>query len=120
MAFRERRRVRRLLLSDVDGSSVTSHMRDEARGWFHHSRSPDSHEDRAFVQSAKDAIQFEGHFAEPADVRPNPTAALTSGMLGWWIVSARVAKWRSAACVAAALEKLAVHVDDAFRFGLLM
>jgi hypothetical protein len=77
-------------------------------------------EDCAFVHSAEDAIQLERHFAEPADVRANPAAAVASGNLRWRIVGGRVVKWRSGASIAAAFEKLPVHMDDANRPSLLM
>jgi len=53
-------------------------------------------------------------------VRTNQTAAFTAGNFGWRFVDVRVVKWRAAASVAAALEKLSVHVDDVLRTGLLV
>jgi len=120
MTFREGGRVRRLLRSDVDRSSTTANMGAKARGWLDHARCTHSHEDGAFVYCAEDAIQFERHFAEPADVRANPSSALAAGKLRWRIVGIRVMKRCSAACVTAAFEKLAVHVDDANRPCLLV
>ena len=120
MAFRERRHVRRLLLSDVDGSSVTSHMRDKARGRFDHARCAHSHEDRAFVECTEDAIQLERYLAEPADVRANLAAAFATGNLRWRIVGGRVAERGSGASIAAAFKQFAVHVDDVLRSCLLV
>jgi hypothetical protein len=65
-------------------------------------------------------IQFERHFAEPADVRANPTAAFAPRNFGWRLVEIRVVKWSAAACVAAALEKLSMHVDNVSRPRLLV
>jgi len=45
-----------------------------------HTRCADSHEDRTFAQCADDAIQFERHFAEPADVWSNATSAVAPGI----------------------------------------
>ena len=67
-------------------SSVTSNVSHETGGGFDRTRRARRNEDRAFVQSGEDAIQVERHFAEPADVRSNPTAALAPGKLGWRIV----------------------------------
>jgi hypothetical protein len=107
-------------LTHVNRSRTPANMRNEARRWLHNARCADSHEDRAFVQRVEDAIQVERHFAEPTDVRANPSSALASGKLRWRIVGRRVVKWRSGASVAAALEKFAVHVDDANRPCLLV
>lgn len=120
MAFGERGCVRRFFRSHIDGSGATTHMRDKAGGWLDHSRCTDSHEDRAFVQCAEDAIQLERHFAEPTDVWANPTAAFAPGKLDWRIVGVGVTKWRSAAPIATALEEFAVHMDDALRPCLLV
>jgi hypothetical protein len=112
MAFRECECVSWLFHSHVDRSRTVSDLRDEARGWLHHSRRSDRHEHRAFIQCAEDAIQLERHFAEPANVRANPSAALAPGKLGWRIIEISVFKRWSAATVAAALEEFPVHVDD--------
>jgi len=95
-------------------------MRDKARRWLHNSRCSDSHEDRAFIQYAEDAIQLEWHFAEPADMRANPAAAIAPGKFGWRIVGVRVTKRRSAASVTAALEEFPMHVNSALRSSLLV
>ena len=76
MAFRERGCVCGFFGSDVDRSGTTTYMGDKAGGWLDHTRRARRNEDRAFVQSGEDAIQVERHFAKPADVRSNPTAAL--------------------------------------------
>jgi len=120
MAIRERGCVGRFLCPHVDRSRSIANVGDKARRWLHDSRCAHSHEDGAFVECTEDAIQFERHFAEPADVRANPSAALAPGKLGWRIVGIGVMKRRSAATVAAALEKFPVHVDDVLRPRLLM
>src|ERR1039458_3540204 len=112
--------VRRLLRSNVDRSSATSNVSDEARGWLNDTRRARRNEDRAFVQSGEDAIQVERQFAEPADVRSNATSAVAPGNLGGWFVDIGVAERGSAACVATAFEEFAVHVDDALRSSLLV
>src|ERR1700722_1636347 len=104
MAFCERGCVRRLLRSHVDCSRTTANVCNKARRWLHNARCPDSHEERAFIQFVEDAIQLERHFAEPTDVRANPSAAFAPGKLGWRIVGGRVAERRSAARVATAFE----------------
>jgi transposase-like protein len=53
-------------------------MGDKGSGWLDHTRRARRNEDRAFVQSAEDAIQLERHLAEPADVRAISTAAQAS------------------------------------------
>jgi hypothetical protein len=53
-------------------------------------------------------------------VGANPTAASASGDFGGRIVEIRVVKWRVAASVATALEKLSVHVDNVPRTCLLV
>jgi hypothetical protein len=93
---------------------------NKAGGWLHHSRCPHSHEDRAFVQCAEDAIHLEGQFAEPADMRSNPAAAVAARKLGWRIIGVCVVKGRSAAPLAAAPEEFPVHVDNALRSRLLV
>ena len=105
MTFGERRCVRGFFRSHIDRSGTTADVSDKPRGWLHHARCADSHEDRAFVQSGEDAIQVERHFAEPADVRTNPAAAVAPGNLGGWFVDISVAERGSAACVATAFEQ---------------
>jgi hypothetical protein len=53
-------------------------------------------------------------------VRANSTAAFTPGSLGWRFVEIYVVKRRAAASLAAALEKLSVHVDNISCSGLLV
>ena len=53
-------------------------MGDKASRWLDHTRRARRNEDRAFVQNAEDAIHLERHFAKPADVRSNPTAAVAA------------------------------------------
>jgi hypothetical protein len=53
-------------------------------------------------------------------MRTNPTAAFAPRDLGWRFVKTRIFKWSTAASVAAALEKLSVHVDDISRTRLLV
>ena len=120
MAFGERGCVCRFFRSYVDRSSATAHVCNETRGWLHNARCSDSHEYRAFIECVEDAIQFERQFAEPADVRSNPTPAVAPGKLGWRIVSIYVAEGCATAPVAAALEEFPVHVDDALRSSLLV
>jgi hypothetical protein len=72
------------------------------------------------IQCSIDSIQLERHFAKPADVRANPTAASAPGDFGWRLVEIHVAKSWAAAGVATALEKLSVHVDDVLRPRLLV
>jgi hypothetical protein len=112
--------VGRFLRSNVNGSGTTTYMGDKASGWLDHTRLARRNEDRAFVQSGEDAIQVERHFAEPADVRSNATSAVAPGNLGGWFVDIGVAERGSAACVTAAFEEFAVHVDTALRPCLLV
>ena len=77
-------------------------------------------EHSAVVQCAIDLVQCERHFAEPSDVRANPTAAFTTG-------EARLAGRRDSChekeggCNCRnALEKLSVHADDVSRSRLLV
>src|ERR1700757_668448 len=120
MAFGERGCVRGFFLSHVDRPRTTAHLSNKAGRWLDHSRCADSHEDRAFVQFAGDAIQLERHFAKPADVRSNATSAVAAEKLGWRIVGGGVVKWRAGASIAAAFKQFAVHVDDAYRSCLLV
>ena len=120
MAIGERGCVSRFLRSHIDRSRTTADLSDKAGGWLDHSRCADSHEDRAFIQNAEDAIQLERHFAEPADMWANPTAAFAPGNFHGRIVGARVVKWRSGASIAAAFEKLAVHVNQLSGAGMLV
>jgi hypothetical protein len=120
VTFRERGCVVRLLRSHIDGSGATANVSGKAGGWLDHTRSAHSHEHRAFTQGTEDPVQSEGHFAEPADVRANPSATLATGNLGWRIIGVSVAKWRSAACIAAALVEFPVHMDHVFRSCLLV
>ncbi len=99
---------------------MVCNLSDKARRWLHNSRRAHSHQDRAFVQCFVDSIQLKRDFAEPANVRANPSAAVATRKLGWESIGVCVAERRSVAGVAAALEKLAVHVDDALRSCLLV
>src|SRR5262245_47115904 len=120
MAFGERRGIRGFFRSHVSRSGTTTHVSNKARGWLDHARRADGHEHRAFVQGAEDAIQFERHLAKPADVWANSAAAFAAWKLASRVVGVRVSKRRAAACVAAAAEEFAMHVDDALRSCLLM
>jgi hypothetical protein len=95
-------------------------MRDKARRWLHNTRCSYCYKERGLIQFAIDSIQFKRHFAKPADVRANPTAAFAPGDFGWRIVEICVVKWRAVATVATALEKLTVHVDNFPRTRLLV
>jgi hypothetical protein len=79
VVFRERGCVRQVSLTHIDGSDATTQMRNKARCWFHNAWSSYSHEQRALVQCLIDVMQFEWHFAEPADVLADSTAAFASG-----------------------------------------
>jgi hypothetical protein len=114
MTLAERGCVSGFFGSDVDSFRTTANVRDKTRGWLDHARRAYSHEDRAFVECARDAIQLERHFAKPADVRSNATSAVAAGKLGWRIVGGCVVKWRSGASIAAAFKQFAVHVDNAY------
>jgi len=83
-------------------------------------RSSYGHKESASIECAIDSIQFKRHFAEPADVRANLAAAFTPANIGRRLVEIRVVKRRAAASVAAALEKLSVHVDNFSRTCLLV
>jgi hypothetical protein len=85
-----------------------------------HTRRSYGHKESTSIQCAIDSIQFKRHFAEPADVRANLAAAFTPGDFGWRLVEIRVVKRRAAASVAAALEKLSVHVNNFPRTCLLV
>src|ERR1019366_1498825 len=116
MAFCERGCVRRILRPQIDCPCMTTiDMSNKAGSRLHYTRRSYGYEHRAGVQCTIDSIQMEWHFAEPANVWTNPTAALTPGYLGWRLVEVRVVKGRAAASVATTLEKLSVHVADAFR-----
>jgi len=120
MAFRERGCVRRILRSDVDCPRTTSNLSNKAGSGLDHARRSYRHKECALIQCAIDSIQFERHFAEPADVGTNPTAASAPGDFGRRRVEIRVVKCRAAASIATALEKLSVHVNDVFRTRLLV
>jgi hypothetical protein len=92
----------------------------EVRRWLYHARCADSHEERTFLESTEDSIQIERLFAKPANMRAYPAAAFAPGKVGCRVIDARIAKWRSSAPIAAALKKLAVHVDDIHRPCLLV
>jgi len=120
VTFREGEAVGGLLGADVDGSGAAADMGDETGRWLDDAGCSNGHEDRAFAERAKNFIEVEGHFAEPADVRTNPAAAFAPGNLGGRVERVRVIEGRAAASVAAALEKLAVHVNNTARTGLLV
>src|SRR5574337_770480 len=61
---------------------------------------------------------MERYFAEPADVRPDASAAGAARDLA--LVSLPVVEGRTVAGVAAALEQLAMHVRDALRARLFV
>jgi hypothetical protein len=67
-----------------------------------------------------DSIQFKRHFAKPADVRANPTAAFAPRNCGWRLIEIGVVKRTAAARVTPALEKLSVHMDNVPRTRLLV
>ena len=113
MTFREGEAVGRLIGADVNRSGAAAYVRDEAGGRLDDARSPNSHENGAFPERLKDSFHVEGHFAEPADVRANPAAAFAYRNLGRRLEGARIVEGRTITGVAAALEKLSVHVDDA-------
>ncbi len=108
--------------ADVDGArgGAAVDVGDEAGGGFDDAGCPDGDEDGAEAERLIDFVHAEGDFAEPADVWANAAAAVAAGKLGGRIVGARVREGRFLARVAAALEKLAVHVDDADRSGLFV
>jgi len=88
--------------------------------WLDHARRSYGYEQGAGIQRSIDSIQLERHFAEPADVRANPTAASAPWEFDGRFVEIRVVKWGAATGVATAFEKLAVHVDDVPRTCLLV
>jgi hypothetical protein len=53
-------------------------------------------------------------------MRAYPAAAFAPGKIGCKVIGTRIVKWRSSARIAAALKKLAVHVDDILRTCLLV
>jgi hypothetical protein len=87
-------------------------LRNKAGSGMDLTRRSYGHKESALIQCAIDSIQFKRHFAKPADVRANLAAAFTPGDFGWRLVEIRVVKRRAAASVAAALEKLSVHVNN--------
>jgi hypothetical protein len=87
-------------------------MGNKAGSRLDHARRSHGYENSAGFQCLINSIQFERHFAEPANVRANPTAASATGDFGWRFVEICVVKWRAAASVATVLEKFPVHVDD--------
>jgi hypothetical protein len=92
---------------------MTRNMSDKTGGWFDDPRRTYNYEQRAALQCFIDSIQCERHFAKPTDVRANPASAFAPGKLGWRLMEICVLKWQAVARIAAVLEKLAMHVDDA-------
>ena len=72
------------------------------------------------TQRRKDAVQFVGYFPEPADVRADFASALAARYLRWGFVAGVIGERRPPASVAAALEKLAVHVKNVARSRLFV
>jgi hypothetical protein len=115
IALCERKSVHRFLRANVDGSRVISNASDETGRGFYHAGGPDCDKKRACVERVDDLIHLKWGFAEPANVRANPTPAFASRNLGGRVVSSYVVKGHAPARVAAAFEQLAVHVNDALR-----
>jgi hypothetical protein len=92
----------------------------EVRRRLYHPRCSDSHEERTFFESTEDSIQIKRHFAKPANMRTYPAAAFAAGKVACGVIDTCIVKWRSSARIAAALKKLAVHVDDILRTCLLV
>ena len=112
MTFRERGCIGGFFRPHINRPCPTSDVRNEAGSGFHYARGSDSHKSRTFIQCGENPVQFERHFAKPADVRANPSAALAPGNLGRRLVNIPVLEGWSAASIAAALEQFPVHVDN--------
>lgn len=120
MAFAEGASIGWLLRPDIDRSGPPLNVRDEASGWLDHARGTYCQEHRAFIESTENPIQLERHFAEPTDVGANPAATFALRQLRRRFIRILVFKWRAATGVAATLEELAVHVNDALRSCLFV
>ena len=97
MTFRKRGGIRGLFRPDINGPRPATDMCDETGCGLDHARGSNRHENRAFVECAENPVQFERHFAEPANMRSDSAAAFASWKLGLRIIGARVVKWWTAA-----------------------
>lgn len=121
----ERRAVRGLLWTDIDGAdwlasegvTLTGPMH-EARGGMNDTRGTDDGEYRATTQFSHDAFHLERNLAEPHDVRPNVATAVTARQVA--VVGVSIDEGRTGAAVAPGLEQLTVHMNQASRAGLLV
>lgn len=95
-------------------------MRDEACRRLDNSRRADRSKQCARVERACDLVEAIGHFSEPANVRPDSSTAIAARNFGRRLVRACVVKRRTTAAFAAALEELAMHVNDAARTRLFV
>ena len=120
MAFAECESIGWLLWPDINGSGSRLNLGDEASCWFDHARGTYCHEHGALLQRPENLVQLERHFAEPTDVGTNATAACAARKPGRRLINIVVFKWRPATGVAAALEKLAMHVNDMLRSRLFV
>jgi hypothetical protein len=76
----------------------------EASGRLDYAGGADGHEHGAAFKFVEDSIHFERHLAEPADVRTNFAAAITTREFGRWFAGVCVWEGATPAAVAAAFE----------------
>jgi len=104
----------------IESSGAAGNVGGKTGGGLHAAGSTDSDEDGAVIECLKDLLQLKRSLAEPADVRADFASAGAAWNLTGRFVERGVREGREATGVATALEKLAVHVEDAFRARLLV
>jgi hypothetical protein len=112
--------IGRLFGSYIGGARVPRNLGHEAGGRFYYSGSPDSQEHRARPQRCDNPLHLKGHFAEPTDMRANISSAITAGQFRRRLIGIAVREWQPATMIAAALEKLSVHVQYPSGAGLFV
>ena len=80
--FVEEKAIRGRFGTDVDGASVTLGLRGETGGGLNRARRADGEKDSAAIEGGKDAVEFEGNFAKPADMRTDSGAARAARKFG--------------------------------------
>src|ERR1700741_891103 len=95
-------------------------MSSEAGGGLDGAGGANGQEDRRIVESSKNEIEMKGSLAKPADVRPDFAAAGAQRKFARGFVELRVFERRPQAGIAAALEELSGHVNDARGASLFM
>ena len=105
--------VRGRFRPDVKRSGVTPGVSSKAGSRFDVAGSSDGQEDRAFLESRKNAFELERRLAEPADVRTDFAATRAQRKFRRRLVKFCVVERRSRAALAPAFEQFTVHVHDA-------